>query len=185
MHSQLANATISFASFKSVLTLATQLYMRDLIQPNYLSDLVAPLVRHAWGFLSAAEPKYHVETVRCLWHLQTALTASNRDIEAAIASIMLESDVSGTLAVRAADPGRSFCLLWSHTLQDNASYSDRRAPKTPLGEPQNIYRLSGMDYYEIMLTRPLFLMLDALLDERTQLFMVVKSWLNSVAGIEK
>ncbi|KAI1419630.1 putative regulator of reproduction dopa [Xylaria sp. FL1777] len=185
MHTQLANSTISFVSFKSVLSLATQLYYCDLITTNSLSDLVDPLVRHAWGFLSAAEPKYHVEAVKCLWQLQSALTISNRDIEAAIANIMLESDVAGTFVVRAADPGRRFCLLWSHTLQDHASYSDRRAPKTPLGEPRNPHRLSGMDYYEVMLTRPLFLMLDALLDERTQLFMVIKHWLNNVVGIEK
>ncbi|KAI0465793.1 putative regulator of reproduction dopa [Xylaria cf. heliscus] len=185
MHTQLANPTIPFTSFKSVLSLATQLYYNDLIPTDSLSDLVAPLVRHAWGFLSPAEPKYHVEAVRCLWQLQTALTISNRDIEAAIASIMLERDVTGTFAVRTADPGRIFSLLWSHTLQDNASYSDRRTPKTPMGEPKHPHRLSGMDCYEIMLTRPLFLMLDALLDERTQLFMVVKHWLNNVVSIEK
>ncbi|TGJ87804.1 hypothetical protein E0Z10_g968 [Xylaria hypoxylon] len=185
MHAQLANSTIPFVSFKSVLSLATQLYFSDLISTDSLSNLVDPLVRHAWGFLLAAEPKYHVEAVRCLWQLQTALTVLNRDIEAAIANIILESDVTGTFAIRAADPGRSFCLLWSHTLQDNASYSDRRAPKTPMGESQPMHRLSGMDYYEVMLTRPLFLMLDALLDERTQLFMVVKHWLNNVVGIEK
>ncbi|KAI2635349.1 putative regulator of reproduction dopa [Xylaria nigripes] len=185
MHTRLANSTIPFASFKSVLSLATQLYYSDLIPANFLSDLVDPLVRHAWGFLSAAEPKYHVEAVRCLWHLQTALTPSNRDIEAAIANIMLEKDISGSFAVRAADPGRSFCLLWSHTLQDNTSYSDRRDPKKRMEEPKNFHRLSGTDYFDVMLTRPLFLMLDALLDERTQLFMVVKHWLNSVIGIEK
>ncbi|KAI1279053.1 putative regulator of reproduction dopa [Xylaria sp. FL0933] len=185
MHAQLANSTIPFVSFKSVLSVATQLYYSDLITTHSLSGLVDPLVRHAWGFLSAADPKYHVEAVKCLWQLQTALTVSNREIEAAIANIMLKDDVSGTFVVRAADPGRSFCLLWSHTLQDNSSYSDRRAPKTPLGELKNPPRLSGMDYYEVMLTRPLFLMLDALLDERTQLFMVVKHWLNNMVGIEK
>jgi len=42
-----------------------------------------------------------------------------------------------------------------------------------------------MDNYEVMLTRPLFLMLDALTDERTQLFMTVKTWLHSLAGIDK
>ncbi|GAP83534.1 putative cellular morphogenesis regulator [Rosellinia necatrix] len=185
MHTQLANPSVPFASFQSVLSLATQLYYDDLISTNSLSDLVNPLVRHAWGFLSAAEPKYHVEAVRCLWQLQTALTISNRDIEAAIATIMLENDTTGTFAIRAADPGRSFCLLWSHTLQDNASHTDRRAPKTPLGEHKAPNRLSGIDYFEVMLTRPLFLMLDALLDEKTQLFMVVKHWLNNMVGIEK
>ncbi|KAI0404234.1 putative regulator of reproduction dopa [Xylaria palmicola] len=184
MHTQLANPMIPFISFKSVLSLATQLYYNDLITTNSLSDLVDPLVHHAWGFLASAEPKYHVEAVRCLWQLQTALTISNRDIEAAIANVMLESDVTGTFAVRSAEPGRRFCLLWTHTLQDNASYSDRRAPKTPLGELNAPPRLSGMDYYEVMLTRPLFLMLDALLDERTQLFMVVKHWLNNMVAIE-
>lgn len=185
MHTQLENPTIPFTSFKSVLSLVTQLYYNDLIPTNALSDLVEPVVRHAWGFLSAGEPKYHVEAVRCLWQLQTALTLSNRDIEAAIANIMLENDVAGTFAIRGADPGRSFCLLWSHTLLDNASHSDRRAPKTPIGESKNSHRLSGMDHYEVMLTRPLFLVLDALLDERTQLFIVVKHWLNNVVGIEK
>ncbi|KAI1323237.1 putative regulator of reproduction dopa [Xylariaceae sp. FL0255] len=185
IHTQLANPAISFSSFKSVLSLSTQLYTGDLISTISISSLVEPLVRHAWSFLSSCEPKYHVETVRCLWQLQTALTPANRDIEAAIAKIMLQDDVPGTFAVRAADPGRSFALLWSHTLQDNASHSDRRAPKTPMGEPKSLYRLSGMDYYEIMLTRPLFLLLDSLLDERTQLFMVVKNWLHSMVGIEK
>ncbi|KAI0154767.1 putative regulator of reproduction dopa [Xylariaceae sp. FL1272] len=185
MHAQLAHPMIPFISFKSILSLATQLYMSDLISTSSLSDLVEPLVSNAWQFLSLAEPKYHVETVRCLWQLQTALTPASRDIEAAIAKLMLQSDTSGTFAVRPADPGRSFTLLWSHTLQDNASYSDRRAPKTPMGESKPQFRLSGMDHYEVMLTRPLFLMLDALLDERTQLFMVVKNWLNTMVGIEK
>lgn len=185
MHKQLSIPKIPFSSFKSVLSLATQLYQSDLISMDSLSSLVDPLVRHAWDFLSAAEPKYHVEAVRCLWQLQTTLSVPNRDIEAAIATILLENDVTGTFAIREAEPGRRFCLLWSHTLQDNASYSDRRAPKTPTAEHKNAHRLSGMDYYEVMLTRPLFLMLDAFLDERTQLFMVMKHWLNNVVGIEK
>ena len=185
MHTQLAKSPIPFVSFKSVLSLSTQLYYSDLISMHAVSELVNPLVRHAWGFLSAAEPKYHVEAVRCLWQLQTALSISNRDIEAAIAAIMLENDITGTFVARAADPGRNFCLLWSHTLQDHASYSDRRAPKTPMGDFKGPPRLSGMDYYDVMLTRPLFLMLDALLDERTQLFMVVKHWLNNMVGVEK
>ncbi|KAI0482939.1 Dopey, N-terminal-domain-containing protein [Xylariaceae sp. FL0804] len=185
MHKCLVTPSIPFASFKSILTLSTQLYAAERLSPAALANLVEPLVRHAWGFLSSSEPKYHVETVKCLWQLQTALTLSSRDVEAAIAYLMLKEDTAGTFAIRPADAGRSFGILWSHTLQDNASYSDRRAPKTPMGEPRSIYRLSGMDYFEVMLTRPLFLMLDALLDERTQLFMAVKGWLNSMIGIDK
>lgn len=175
--------TVAFTTYSSVISLSSHLYTLGRISPDDLSGLVVPLVRHAWSFLAASEPKYHVETVRSLWLLQTALTPLNREIEAAICSLMLEHDISGTYAQRSADPGRSFCVLWSHSLQDNPSGVDRRAPKTPNGE--KIPRLGGMDNYEVMLTRPLFLMLDSLADERTQLFMTVKTWLNTLIGMDK
>ncbi|RYP11437.1 hypothetical protein DL764_000091 [Monosporascus ibericus] len=104
--------------------------------------------------------------------------------EPAIADLMLKNDTTGSFAIRPADPGRTFSVLWSHTLQDGSSHADRRPSKTPL-ELKFVIRLSGVEHYEVMLTRPLFLMLDSLLDERTQLFMAVKNWLNSMVGIDK
>ena len=181
---RLSANSLPFVSFKSILSLSTQLYNGERIPLAPLSDLVEPLVRHAWGFLSLSEPKYHVETVRCLWQLQSALTPANREIEAAIADLMLKNDTTGSFATRPADPGRTFSILWSHTLQDGSSHSDRRPSRTPW-EPKFTIRLMGVEHYEVMLTRPLFLMLDSLLDERTQLFMAVKSWLNHMVGIEK
>jgi hypothetical protein len=181
LRSRLSGAEVPFVAFKSMLSLSTELYSSGRITGLSLSDLVEPLVRHAWSYLSLGEPKFHVETVRCLWQLQTALTAQNHDIEAAIAALIQQNDVTGSFAMRPADPGRSFSILWSHTLQDAV---DRRAPKTPIGEKW-LPRLSGQDHYEVMLTRPLFLMLDSLLDEQTQLFMAVKTWLNTMVGIEK
>lgn len=91
----------------------------------------------------------------------------------------------GTFAVRHADPGRSFSILWTHTLQDNPSHFDRRGLRSPTLEVKPSLRLAGMDHYKVMLTRPLFSMLDALHDERTQLFMAAKMWLGSMVGIEK
>ncbi|KAK8048888.1 hypothetical protein PG994_010618 [Apiospora phragmitis] len=181
LQERLSTMTLPFVSFKSILSLSNQLFAGEIIPESSLSDLVEPLVRHAWDFLSFSEPKYHVETVRCLWQLQSSLGPQNRDIEGAIAGLMLKNDTTGTFATRPADPGRSFSILWSHTLQDGA---DRRAPRTP-GRDTNRIRLSGQDHYEVMLTRPLFLMLDTLLDDRTQLFMAVKFWLNNMVGIEK
>ncbi|KAK3383776.1 Dopey, N-terminal-domain-containing protein [Lasiosphaeria ovina] len=176
---------MAFTTYSSILSLSTNLYSASRISIVDLSELVSPLVQHAWTFLSASEPKYHVETVRSLWLLQTALTPTNRDVEAAICSLVLQKDVTGTFSQRPADPGRSFSILWSHSLQDNPSGADRRGPKTPNGDPKVPPRLGGMDNYEVMLTRPLFLMLDALSDERTQLFMTVKTWLGSLVGIDK
>lgn len=180
-----SNEPIAFTTYSSILSLSSYMYSASRITAVELSDLVVPLVRHAWAYLSASEPKYHVETVRSLWLLQSALTLSNRDIEAAICSLMLQDDTTGTFAQRRADPGRSFSVLWTHTLQDNPSGLERRGSKATNGDTKAPTRLTGMDHYEVMLTRPLFLMLDALTDERTQLFMTVKTWLNSLIGMDK
>ncbi|KAH8910886.1 hypothetical protein BR93DRAFT_943130 [Coniochaeta sp. PMI_546] len=176
---------LPFSTFSSTLSLSTHLHAANRITTVELSELVNPLVRHAWVYLSASEPKYHVETVRNLWVLQTALTPQNRDIEAAISTLMLENDTTGIFATRPCESGRSFSVLWAHSLQDNPSGADRRGPKTPNGDLKTLPRLAGMDNYDVMLTRPLFLMLDALSDDRTQLFMTAKSWLHSLIGTDK
>lgn len=180
-----SQGVLPFGTFSSTLSLSTHLHSTNRISTAELSELVTPLVRHAWIFLSASEPKYHVETVRNLWVLQTALTPQNRDIEAAICTLMLQDDTTGLFASRPAEPGRSFTVLWSHSLQDNPSGADRRGPKTPNGDLKSLPRLAGMDNYDVMLTRPLLLLLDALIDDRTQLFMTAKSWLHSLTGTDK
>ncbi|KAL8388474.1 hypothetical protein RB595_009219 [Gaeumannomyces hyphopodioides] len=182
---------LDFVTFSSLLSLATLLYSSGRVSQIELSEIVPQLVRHAWFYLSTPEPKYHVETVRGLWQLQTALGAQNRDIEAAISSLITQQVATGDAPVgRSVDAGRSFGILWSHTLQDNPSSSDRRGPRTPRighgGEYKGTFpRLAGMDHYDVMLTRPLFLVLDALTDDRGQLFMSVKSWLNTLNGVHK
>lgn len=176
---------LPFSTFSATLSLSSDLHSTNRITTVQLSDLVDPLVRHAWAYLSASEPKYHVETVRSLWILQTALTPQNRDIEAAICRLILEKDTTGVFAARPAESGRSFAVLWAHSLQDNPSGADRRGPRIPNGDLKVLPRLAGMDNYDVMLTRPLLLMLDALVDDRTQLFMTAKSWLHSLVGTDK
>ena len=173
-----APAPLAFGTFSSALSLSTHLHFTQRISRDELSDIVPLLVNHAWGFLSSSEPKYHVETVRSLWLLQTVLTPGNRSIEASICRLMLEGDTAGTFAIRPADPGRRFAVLWSHSLQDYG-------PKTPGVDAKSPPRLAGTDNYDLMLTRPLCLMLDSLVDDRTQLFMTTKSWLHSLNGIDK
>lgn len=169
---------LSFLDFSSILHLVTQMYSMKRISTSDLSELVGPLVRHGWFYLSASEPKHHVEAVRCLWQLQTALTASRRDVEASLADIIVRQELDGM-----GDVGRTLGVLWSHSLQDNQS--DRRGQKFPVAEFTSAQKLHGMDHYDVMLTQPLFLVLDALQDERTQLYMTIKAWLNSMVGIDR
>lgn len=170
--------SLPFTAFASVVTLVCQMYYADRITMSQLAEMVLPLVRHAWTYLAVSEPKFHVETVRCLWQLQTALTLDRRDIEAALSTLIVEKTGEDN-----AEMSRTFGVLWSHTLQDNQS--ERRGSRTAAVMLEPRARLAGADFYEVMLTQPLFLVLDALMDERTHLYMNVKSWLNSMVGIDR
>lgn len=176
------SSLLPFSDFSSMVQLATELHAAQRISTTELSNLAIPLVQHSWSYLSASEPKYHVETVRCLWQLQSALTLSSRDIEAVLADILVKSGDSSD-GVCSVENIQAFGVLWSLTLQD--SPSDRRGSRPSTLEHRAAPRLAGMDHFEVMLTRPLFLVLDALVDERTQQYMTVKSWLTNMVGIDR
>lgn len=192
--------TIPFTTYTSIISLASHLHASQRITPAQLSELVVPLVQHAWRYLSAAEPKYHVETTRSLWRLQSVLGQGNRDVEAAVCELMLRrhhhyNNIKGRGggSGRLVDAGRTFAVLWTHTLQDHGpaaagSSSNKPAKGDDAAAPHGKDTrkgLAGSESYEIMLTRPLFLMLDALVDERTQWFMTAKTWLGHLIGMDK
>ncbi|KAG6008311.1 hypothetical protein E4U21_004637 [Claviceps maximensis] len=177
------HAPIRFSQFAALVQLSTQLHAANRIDSTQLSELTASLVRQAWTFLSPSEPKFHVETVRYLWQLQTALTISSRDVEAAISALIAQPPADTQRALFSAQSARIFGVLWSHTLQDTSS--ERRVSKGQQTDPRYAPRLSGTDHFQVMLTQPLFLILDELLDDRTQSYMVVKAWLNNMIGIDR
>lgn len=169
-----SSTTIPFATFDSIVHVLNSLYPKSYIARKDISDLVDPIVRIAWSFLISDE--HQVETVRALWQLQNALSLENHEIESAICAIITEKEIHGTFAAREADPGRRFGVLWTHTLQDNASYGTRRSSSSTI-------TMTGGNY-GVMLTRPLFLLLDSL-EQETQLSVWVKAWLQSLNNIEK
>lgn len=174
---------IPFSDFSPIVQLATELQAAKRIPPSELSDVAVLLVRHAWFYLSATEPKFHVETVRCLWQMQTALSLSSRDIEAGLASLVAREYDPSSMTQHLVENGHTFSVLWSHTLQDTPS--DRRSSKPSMSELKMGPRLAGMEHFQIMLARPLFLILDSLTNEATQHYMTVKSWLNNMIGIDR
>ncbi|KHJ31526.1 putative cellular morphogenesis regulator [Erysiphe necator] len=180
-----ASSHLPFLVFTSINYLATSLHSSSYISMEDLSGLVELLVRRAWLYMSASYPKYHVEAVRSLWQLQAALSSSNRDIEAAICSIMIENGLNDSQNARYTEFGRTFSVLWTHTLYDNPTNVDRRSSKVSRLENKSEIRFSSADHFELILSRPLFLLLDALSDESTQLFMTVRMWLQNLTNTHK
>ncbi|KAH0565127.1 hypothetical protein GP486_001478 [Trichoglossum hirsutum] len=179
---------LPFSTFSAITSAVCSLQTKSYLSNSQISKLTPWLVRQAWGHISPTNPKYHIESVRCLWQLQSTISPTSHGIEAAISTIMTENDISGTFSFRGADTGRTFAILWTHSVQGHggleetgndsvqASGDGNRGNKRPAGR---------MRAYEYMLTRPLFLLLDALGDEGTELFEFARGWLHTLSSVDR
>lgn len=149
--------TIRFSTLQGSAQITASLYSSECIDQMSMNDLVFPIVKRLWSFLSPDTPKFHVEAVKTLWGLQDVL--KDRRVEAAIATFMTRSDVRGVYEIRSAESGRRFSVLWTHSV--------------------------GNAKYEVMLTRPLLLFLDSLAEEGTELHIYSRGWLQNLQTTTK
>ncbi|KAG0638060.1 Dopey, N-terminal-domain-containing protein [Tuber brumale] len=155
----LSNPVVSFAALQGIANVVAPLYIKSYISPHDIGSLILPIVKHVWGYLSPDRPKFHVEAVKVIWNLQMVL--ADRKIEAAIATVMTEGDVGGVYSARNAEHGRKFGVLWMHSSNHPSS-------------------ASGL---EMVLTRPLFLFLDALGDDGLEVAVFARAWLQNLGSV--
>ena len=148
---------VKFATLQGSTHVIAALYGSTYIGKSQVDSLVFPIVKRLWQFLSPDTPKYHVEAVRALWSLQDVF--NDRRVEAAISSVMISGDYRGIYKNRSAENGRRFSVLWTHSV--------------------------GNLKHDYMLTRPLFLFLDSLVEEGTELHIFTRGWLQSLVAIPK
>ncbi|KAI9834967.1 MAG: hypothetical protein M1819_002690 [Sarea resinae] len=185
-HSGSSRRDESFAVFSAITGALTAFPSSDKVHLYFsatqISELIPKLVRQAWVHLSPAHPKYHVETVRCLWQLQS-VSPLNRDIEASISTLMVENYTEGNTSAMASDAGRRFSVLWTHSVQSQDKAL--QILQSSDGSAQNGKATTTISSYETMLTRPMFLLLDTLAEEGTELFPFVKEWLQTLPSVDK
>jgi Dopey, N-terminal len=151
---------------------------------SQLMEFHSILVRRLWSHLSPYQPKYHVETVRSLWLLEST-SPTPRSVEAFLTSAFAEALASEAPA----DAGRRFAVLWSHSIQEKTLQVDksqramvRRVSGMPTkGDPSAVVAADSA----VLLTRPLLLLLDTLADEGSEIAAFVKGWLQEVTGLSK
>jgi hypothetical protein len=80
----------------------------------------------------------------------------DRRVEAAVATVMTSTKFVG------AEPGRNFAVLWMHSVGG-----------------------IGGNAYHMILTRPLFLFLDSLMDDGTEMSIFARGWLQTLPSINK
>jgi hypothetical protein len=134
-----------------------------------------------WYHLSPFRPKYHVEAVRLIWQLES-LTKAEHQVEARLA--LLVGDQSEEDGPEVAS---RFTVLWEHTMQSFKPKSEGSG--RPLSRKPSAMHISGEMGSDVdperVLTRPLFLLLDALKSEGTGAADVVGSWLQSLSSLDR
>lgn len=153
----LQSSEVQFTTLQGSAQVIATLYDRGYLSHGQINSLIPTFVEQIWRFLSPDTPKYHVEAVNSLWAIQAVL--NDRRVEAAIAAVLVSDDINGVYEMRPAESGRKFSVLWTHSV----------------GNPK----------YEMMLTRPLFLFLDSLVEEVTELHIFTRGWLQSLVATNK
>ncbi|KAI9673967.1 MAG: hypothetical protein M1817_002173 [Caeruleum heppii] len=180
---------LPFTQLSQVVAVTTSIFsvIPTVSTAGALFDLIPLLVRQAWIYLSPGSPKYHVEVVQCLWHLQSMLGPSDRTIEACVCSFMLKHDTHGTFTLRPAEPGQKFAVLWNHSLNVHKDPTSANSTTQPVESRTRGLQDHPVDVQgvEIMLRRPLFLLLDSLADKETELYFFTRGWLRDLPSIDR
>ncbi|KAF2760891.1 cellular morphogenesis regulator dopa [Pseudovirgaria hyperparasitica] len=179
--------------YKSVLAMTTVLIplqsaspTKPFIDDAHFPDLLQPMVKLLWHYLSPCTPKYHVECVRCLWQLHT-LSSSSRIVEASITALMAP-DVSGSPKEGSSEAGRRFTIIWTHFINERSQKHVERGSRPVSRSNSSV----GVDCttlnslgIQAVLTRPLFRILDALDENGSELQLFVKNWLQDLPSLNK
>ncbi|KAL4979041.1 protein dopey [Aspergillus desertorum] len=173
------SSTTSFSHLSAMSSAITNLYcihkLGYYISYEEVSDLIPPLVKQLWQFLSPLSPKFHVEAVRCLWNLHS-VSWSDHLVESAITSLMFTSPASGSYQLSSEEEAGRYFVLWHHS-----HHGTYELPPKHLHDSAQ----SQASYHSSMLERPLFTVLDLLSQGSLQPAQVVQSWLRDLPSVAK
>lgn len=170
------------ASFAVVSTIASALTNLFFIQsPGFYvsypdaSDIIPSLVRRLWQYLSPLSPKFHVESVRCLWSLHS-ISWVDHLVEASITSLMVNPSRAGSYHLSSEEQAEKFFVLWNHS-----HHGGHDQP------PKQVLDVGGtsFSYQCSMLERPLFVVLDLLSQEPGDVSQSVQQWLQDLPSIHR
>ncbi|PIG89158.1 protein dopey [Aspergillus arachidicola] len=171
-------STATFSAISSIATGVKNLY--SIQSPGFyisyedISDLIPSLVEQIWQYLSPLSPKFHVEAVRCLWHLHS-ISWPDHLVEASITSLMVNSSNTSRQLLSEEQVGRYF-VLWNHSHHGAYELPSKHAQDSALIQ---------VSYQSSLLERPLFIVLDSLSQAPNEASEVVQRWLQDLPSVHK
>jgi hypothetical protein len=179
-----AAMSILLATTQSVTTEDPYIATSELLQTQHA------LVRLLWGYLSPSNPKFHVEAVRCLWQLE-ASSPSSRYVESSITDLLFSSlsSTSRRNVASHADAARRFAVLWTHSMQEKSSHVGEKGQRGIMRRTSSSTALNNAAGFpsdpSTILSRPIFVLLDWLAEEGTELFDFVKLWIQQLSTLPR
>ncbi|CAI7658112.1 unnamed protein product [Penicillium glandicola] len=170
------------ASFSVISTIASTVTSLFFIQtPGFYvtyedaCDLITPLVKQLWWYLSPLSPKFHVEAVRCLWLLHS-ISWIDHLVEASLTALMVNVSTAASRHLSSEQQAERFYVLWNHSHHN----THEQPPKQVLDVGGTLF-----SYQCSMLERPLFIVLDLLSQESSDSSQSVQLWLQDLPSIHK
>lgn len=150
--------------------------------PNeYMRDIIDRLNTCLWPYLSSSRPNHNVEAVRCIWRLQL-ISADSQIIESSIASLLLGAKEGQKKMKVNTEGARRFATLWAHSVASASGSHDRRSSLVRTLHRSG-KRAKDVEEQNLILAHPLLLLLDALNIPKTELFLFVSGWLQSLGNL--
>jgi len=149
-----------------------------------IRQVIPDLIHKAWLGLSPSKPNCNVEASRCILRLHL-ISPLSHVVEASIVSICTSrNDGSEHVSQIEIENARCFATLWAHSISPPNSSVQTLQSRSARRKRQKSEILKGGTVYQMLLLgRPLLLLLDSLLDIKTQLFVFVVNWLKSLPYI--
>ncbi|KAL9058268.1 MAG: hypothetical protein Q9162_001867 [Coniocarpon cinnabarinum] len=143
------------------------------------SGLGLVLVQKLWQLMSPSSPKFHVESARALWQIDSADPRENI-LESSVSQFVSEAK---PMSEDSAEPARRFAMLWTHSM-NIASGAPKHGSIPRRGSLTSLVTTSiETQDHQSKLMRPLLLVLEGLEEIGSELYFFLCGWLKSSGNL--
>ena len=147
-----------------------------------IRKLLPRLLADLWEYTSPSKPKHNVEAVRHLWRIHW-ISPDYQLVEGSISTLLLRKGGNSSGKNLEIESARRFVTVWAHSSSSKYSSSKSRSSMGRNSITPELGITSKSSDSRI-LDRPLFLLLDSLFDDGSELSLFVSGWLQSLSSIQ-
>ncbi|KAI7353783.1 hypothetical protein KC320_g3812 [Hortaea werneckii] len=176
-------SSLPFSAITCIVSVCTSLLGRSLITLQDLQDLEPRITAQILLFVSPLRSKYHVEATRLIWQLDDLLAPSDA-VKVSLVSNLRSANSPRDNRGKASGHDsavKRFAITWAHSVPSGPhSATSRRGSAAPTAsDPARLARRLDV------LSEPLLLVLETLIDAVPSEADFVKHWLSGMAGLDR